>query len=41
MSREQVETLLGVVDRPRDCVMILLMLQGGLRPGEVLNLHLD
>ncbi|TIQ41843.1 MAG: transposase [Mesorhizobium sp.] len=41
MSREQVETLLGVVDRPRDRAMILLMLQGGLRPGEVLNLHLD
>ncbi|MER8467278.1 tyrosine-type recombinase/integrase [Mesorhizobium sp. M1396] len=40
MSREQVETLLGVVERPRDRAMILLMLQGGLRPGEVLNLHL-
>ncbi|MBE0705396.1 MAG: site-specific integrase [Afipia sp.] len=41
MSREQVETLLSLVDRPRDRAMILLMLQGGLRPGEVLNLHLD
>ncbi|ODT14982.1 MAG: hypothetical protein ABS35_32990 [Kaistia sp. SCN 65-12] len=41
MSREQVRALLGAVDRPRDRAMILLMLQGGLRPGEVLNLHLD
>ena len=41
MSREQVAALLEVVDRPRDQAMILLMLQGGLRPGEVLNLQLD
>lgn len=41
MSPEQVATLLEVVDRPRDRAMILLMLQGGLRPGEVLNLQLD
>ena len=41
MSREQVKMLLGVIHRPRDRAMILLMLQGGLRPGEVLNLHLD
>lgn len=41
LSRDQVEALLAVIDRMRDRAMILLMLQGGLRPGEVLNLHLD
>ncbi|MDQ2764627.1 MAG: site-specific integrase, partial [Pseudomonadota bacterium] len=30
-----------VTERPRDRAMIMLMLQGGLRPGEVLTLHLD
>jgi integrase len=33
--------MLEVMVRPRDRAMFLLMLQGGLRPGEVLNLHLD
>ncbi|ANH08585.1 tyrosine-type recombinase/integrase [Shinella sp. HZN7] len=41
LSRDQVEALLAVIDRIRDRAMILLMLQGGLRPGEVLNVHLD
>lgn len=41
MSREQVATLIEAIDRPRDRAMILLMLQGGLRPGELLNLQLD
>lgn len=41
LSDEQVARLLGVVVRPRDRALFLLMLQGGLRPGEVLNLHLD
>src|SRR5205085_12629448 len=33
--------LLGSLRTLRDKAMILLMLQGGLRPGEVLNLHLE
>ncbi len=41
MSDEQVELLLGSFRRWRDRAMYLLMLQGGLRPGEVLNLHLE
>lgn len=41
LSDEQVARLLAVMVRPRDRAMFLLMLQGGLRPGEVLNLHLD
>lgn len=41
LSREQVTALLEVVDRLRDRAMMLVMLQGGLRPGEVLNLQLD
>lgn len=41
MTREQVDKLLDVIDRPRDRAMILVMLQGGLRPGEALNLQLD
>jgi integrase/recombinase XerD len=41
LSDEQVARLLEVMVRPRDRAMFLLMLQGGLRPGEVLNLHLD
>jgi integrase len=41
LSDEQVTRLLEVMDRPRDRAMFLLMLQGGLRPSEVLNLHLD
>jgi len=41
LSDDQVTRWLEVMDRPRDRAMFLLMLQGGLRPGEVLNLHLD
>jgi len=41
LSREQVDALLGATHTWRDRAMLLLMLQGGLRPGEVLNLHLD
>jgi len=33
--------LLGSLGKLRDWAMFLLMLQGGLRPGEVLNLHLE
>ncbi|HEX2913713.1 MAG TPA: tyrosine-type recombinase/integrase [Chloroflexia bacterium] len=38
---EQVKLLLEDLATWRDRAMILLMLQGGLRPGEVLNLHLE
>lgn len=41
MSEEQVQQLLSSLTCLRDKAMILLMLQGGLRPGEVLNLHLE
>ncbi len=41
LSEDQVALLLGSLRRLRDKTMILLMLQGGLRPGEVLTLHLD
>ncbi len=41
LDDEQVEKLLGSLKRWRDRAMFLLMLQGGLRPGEVLNLHLE
>jgi integrase len=41
LTDEQVEKLLSSLDTWRDRAMILLMLQGGLRPGEVLNLHLE
>lgn len=41
MSDEQVEQLLESFSRWRDKAMLLLMLQGGLRPGEVLNIHLE
>lgn len=41
LSEEQVERLFGGLKRLRDRAMFLLMLQGGLRPGEVLNLHLQ
>ncbi len=41
MSDGQVEQLLLSFSRWRDKAMLLLMLQGGLRPGEVLSLHLD
>lgn len=41
LSEEQVSQILGALGRWRDRAMLLLMLQGGLRPGEVLNLHLE
>lgn len=41
LSEEQVQQLLSSLTCLRDKAMILLMLQGGLRPGEVLNLHLE
>jgi len=41
MSEEQITALLGSLRGHRDKAMILLMLQGGLRPGEILNLHLE
>jgi integrase len=41
LSAEQVEALLGTLHRWRDRAVLLLMLQGGLRPGEVLSLHLE
>jgi integrase len=41
MSDEQIKALLDSLRLLRDKAMLLLMLQGGLRPGEVLNLHLE
>jgi len=41
MSEEQVKQLLESLHLLRDKAMVLLMVQGGLRPGEVLNLHLE
>jgi integrase len=41
MNDEQVQQLLSSLTCLRDKAMLLLMLQGGLRPGEVLNLHLE
>ncbi len=41
MSEEQITALLGSLHRYRDKAMVLLMLQGGLRPGEILNLRLE
>ncbi len=41
LSDEQVAALLASFHRWRDKAIFLLMLQGGLRPGEVLNLHLE
>ena len=41
MSEVQVTTLLDALRFKRDKAMILLMLHGGLRPGEVLNLRLE
>lgn len=41
LTDEQVTQLLGALRRWRDKAMLLLMLQGGLRPGEVLNLQLE
>jgi integrase/recombinase XerD len=41
LADEQVEALLAALICLRDKAMLLLMLQGGLRPGEVLCLHLE
>ncbi len=41
MSEEHIQQILSSLRTLRDKAMILLMLQGGLRPGEVLNLHLE
>jgi len=41
MSEDQVAVLLAACRTQRDRAMFLLMLHGGLRPGEVLNLHLE
>ena len=35
------DSLLGVLRSSRDLALIRLMLDGGLRPGEVLSLHLE
>ena len=40
LDEEHVAALLATLDRWRDRAMVLLMLHGGLRPGEVLCLHL-
>jgi len=41
MAQDDVERLLSSLTRWRDRGMFLLMLDGGLRPGEVLGLHLE
>ena len=41
LSEEQVAALFSKVACLRDRAMLLLMLNGGLRPGEVLSLHLE
>jgi len=41
LESAQVEALLGSLRRWRDRALVLLMLQGGLRPGEALSLHLE
>lgn len=41
MSEEHIQQILSSLRTFRDKAMFLLMLQGGLRPGEVLNLHLE
>lgn len=41
LSDEQVAKLLATPTRLRDRAMLLLLLQGGIRVGELLNLHLD
>jgi integrase len=41
MTEEQIELLLGSLNKLRDRAMVLLMLQGGLRPGEILGLKLE
>jgi integrase len=41
LSDRQVQALLGALRGVRDRAIVLLMLQGGLRPGEVLGLQLE
>jgi integrase len=41
LTDEQVSALFGSFTRLRDQAIFLLMLQGGLRPGEALGLHLE
>ena len=41
LTDDQVMALFDSLRRRRDRAIFLLMLQGGLRPGEVLNLHLE
>ena len=41
LSDEQVEALLAQLSCERDRALVLMMLEGGLRPGETLGLHLD
>ena len=41
MGDEQIGKLLASLSKKRDQAMLLLMLHGGLRPGEVLNLQLE
>ena len=41
LSEKQVAALFGPLRRCRDRAVLLLMLQGGLRPGEALSLHLE
>jgi integrase len=41
MDDDQIERLLGSLKLKRDKALILLMLHGGLRPGEALNLQLE
>ncbi|MGW0933081.1 tyrosine-type recombinase/integrase [Streptomyces sp. NPDC002644] len=41
LSDDQVQALLAQLRGLRDKAIVLLMLHGGLRPGEVLSLHLD
>lgn len=41
MAEDEIEALLGSLTRLRDLAMFLLMLDGGLRPGEVLSLHIE
>jgi integrase/recombinase XerD len=41
MDEAQVQALVAQVRRLRDRAIVLLMLQGGLRPGEVLGPHLE
>ncbi len=41
MGEEQVEAFFGGLKKSRDRAMFFMMLQGGLRPGEALNLKLE